>query len=103
MRKKIFKKLKQDLEYLKKAHSKSKNLQDFTGRPDPYMLPQRLIKEKLLNMFKLKTRMRDIYENYKNGQNQNMWCRICNLFKENQKYLLTCPKIRESLDESVTT
>ena len=40
--------------------------------------------------------MIEVKENYKSSQD-DMWCRLCFLFRETQLHLLDCTKIREKL------
>ena len=50
--------------------------------------------EKAQTLFKLRTRMVNVRENFKSGHIADMWCRICKLFREIQQHLLECPGLR---------
>ena len=97
----LFGYVKMVFENSKNAHSKSQNLPAYTGKPDPYLLSKNLNKEEMVNMFKLKTRMVQVYENFKNGQDKNKWCKMCFLFIEKQEHLGRCSKIREELGKVI--
>ena len=42
--------------------------------------------------------MIDVKESFKSSHMNNMWCKMCHLFKETQRHLFDCPKIREKLE-----
>ena len=69
----------------------------FTGEPESYLLSKNLNLKQIQNMFKLKTRMVNVFQNFQNEKKSNKWCKLCFLFIENQQHLANCPKIREKL------
>ena len=71
------------------------------AKPDPYLLSKELDKEEMVNMMKLKSRMVNLYENFKNGQEHNKWCKMCLLFIEKQEHLMGCSKIKEELGKVI--
>ena len=52
-------------------------------------------------LFKLRTWLVDVKENFKHGQEENMWCKLCHLFVETQQHLLECPVIRSELKKII--
>ena len=52
-------------------------------------------------MFKLKTRMVNVFQNFQNEKKSNKWCKLCFLFIENQEHLAKCPIIREKLGKNI--
>ena len=42
--------------------------------------------------------MIDVKESFRSSHKNNMWCKICHLFKETQQHLVDCPQIRQKLD-----
>ena len=85
------------LEGLKLSHSKTKNLKFEGFKPAEYLLSKNLTVEEVKTLFRLKTRMVDVKENYKNANTNNMWCKLCHLFVETQQHLLECPVLRAEL------
>jgi hypothetical protein len=79
------------------AHSKTENLRFVGFKPAEYLLSKNLTTEEVKTLFKLRTRMVDVKENYKNSHIENMWCRLCHLFTETQQHLLECPVMRINL------
>ena len=84
------------LDNMKNSHSKSKFLPMFSGKPDAYLYSKSLSKTEKINMFKMKTRMINVAENFK-GKKGSDWCKMCSLFYECQEHLRNCSKIREKL------
>ena len=37
--------------------------------------------------------MVDVKDNFSAGNTNNLWCKLCSLFKETQQHLLECPEI----------
>ena len=85
------------LEGLKLSHSKTKHLMFEGFKPAEYLLSKKLTVEEVKTLFRLKTRMVDVKENYKNANTNNMWCKLCHLFVETQQHLLECPVLRAEL------
>ena len=84
------------LESMCNSHSKSKYLPSFNGKPDAYLSSKSLNKLEKTNMFKLKTRMVNVAENFK-GSNSSQWCKLCFLCYESQEHLRNCFIIKERL------
>ena len=82
------------LNEIKYNHSKTQNLKFEGFKPAKYLLSNNLTTEEIQTLFKLRTRMVNVKENFKNGHIENMWCRNCQLFKETQQHLLECPILR---------
>ena len=57
--------------------------------------------KEIQNMFKLKTRMINVFQNFQNNEKSNKWCKLCFLFIENQQHLANCPKIREKPGKNI--
>ena len=75
-------------------NSKSKDI-PFNGfKTAKYLLSKNLSIGEAQTLFKLRTRMVDVKDNFKNGQKENMWCKTCQIFKETQQHLLDCPTLR---------
>ena len=84
----------------KKTHSKTKGLPVFSGAPQPYILSKNLRTEEIQTLFKVKNRMIEVFDNFRNG-NSSKWCKTCFLFLENQHHLYNCFVIHQELKDSV--
>ena len=85
------------LEGIRLSHSKTENLKFVGFKPSEYLLSKNLTVEEIKTLFRLRSRMVEVKENFKNAHKDNLWCRLCQLFKENQQHLLECPVIRVNL------
>ena len=56
--------VKHYLDNLKRSHSKSALLPEFTGKPEKYLLSKKLNTEQKQNLFKLKTRLINVADNF---------------------------------------
>ena len=63
-------------------------------KPALYLLSRNLNTKEIQTLFSLRTRMVDVKDNFSSGHAENMWCKLCFLFKETQQHLLECPEIR---------
>ena len=81
-----------NLEKLRGSHSKTVNLKFSGFKPASYILSKNLTTEEVQTLFKLRTRMINVKNNF--GSSDDMWCRLCHLFTETQQHLLECPVIR---------
>ena len=72
----------------------------FNLKPDDYILSKNLNQSEVQTFFKLKTRMVNLADNFRNGSD-SLWCKICMLFRETQSHLLSCPILREKLKDIV--
>ena len=82
------------LEERRRAHSKSKNIKFRGFSPAKYLLSKKLSTEEVQTLFKLRTRMIDVKENFKSANRNNMWCKTSHLFTETQQHLIDCPELR---------
>ena len=78
----------------RRGHSKSKNIKFGGFSPAKYLLSKNLSTEEVQTLFKLRTRMIDVKDNFKSTNRNNMWCKTCQLFIETQQHLIDCPEIR---------
>ena len=86
---------RKEFEELKKnKHSKSKFLNMFSSKPQSYLLSRKLNLLEIQTLFKLRTRMADVKNNFKNQNSENIWCITCKLFAETQEHLLQCNVIK---------
>ena len=85
------------LEGIRLAHSKTEHIRLVGFKPAEYLLSKNVRTEDVKTLFKLRTRMVEVKDNFRNSHTENMWCRLCHLFTENQQHLLECPVIRVNL------
>ena len=83
------------------SHSKTENIKCSGFKPAEYFLSKNLTVGEVQTLFKLRTRMVDVKQNFKHGQEENMWCKLCHLFVETQQHLLECPVIRSELKKII--
>ena len=65
--------------------------------PQKYILSKNLTISDVQNLFKLRSYMIDVKENFKSSYKDNMLCRLCLLQSESQQHLLDCHIIRDKL------
>ena len=90
------------LEGIRLSHSKTENIKFVGFKPAQYLLSKNLTIAEVKTLFKLRTRMVEVEDNFRNSHTENMWCRLCHLFTENQQHLLECPVIRVNLKDIIT-
>ena len=89
------------LEGIRLSHSKTENIKFVGFKPAQYLLSKNLTIAEVKTLFKLRTRMVEVEDNFRNSHTENMWCRLCHLFTENQQHLLECPVIRVNLKDII--
>ena len=82
------------LEEIRFGHSKTENIKFKGFKPSPYLMSRNLSTREIQTLFSLRTRMVDVKDNFSSGNTDNLWCKLCSLFKETQQHLLECPEIR---------
>ena len=80
-----------------KRKEKTKNLNITKFDPQEYLLSKNLSMSEVQTLYKVRNSMTDVKENFKSSHENNMWCRMCRLFKETQQHLIDCPTIRGRL------
>ena len=80
-----------------KRKKKTENISLTKFSPKEYFLSKNLSVTEVKNLFKIRTSMIDVKSNFHSTNDDNMWCRTCNLFTETQEHLVNCPPIREKL------
>ena len=89
------------LEGIRLSHSKTENIRFVGFKPAEYLLSKNLTIAEVKTLFKLRTRMVEVKENFRNSYTENMWCRLCHLLSENQHHLLEYSVIRVNLKEII--
>jgi hypothetical protein len=79
-----------DLENLKKGHSKVNAIIYKKFEPQKYITSGTFNNDQIYLLFKLRTRMVDVKRNFKNLYNNEMSCRLCDKEEETQMHLLKC-------------
>ena len=72
----------------------------FTGKPEPFLSSKNLTTSEKLSMFKLKTRIVEIANNFP-GNKGSPWCELCSIFEETQEHLMSCLIIRHDLKDKI--
>ena len=62
-------------------------------------MSKNLTKTEKVNLFKLKTRMVDVFGNFPSTNNK--WCKLCFLSYEVQEHLMNCFVIRQKLKDRI--
>ena len=88
----------QNLESRKKQKSNKLNIKTF--KPQDYIISKNLSKTEVQTLYKIRNSMVDVKENFKSNY-ENMLCRLCFIFRENQQHLLDCSIIREKLKDVI--
>ena len=88
----------QNLESRKKQKSNKLNIKTF--KPQDYIIYKNLSKAEVQTLYKIRNSMVDVKENFKSNY-ENMLCRLCFIFSENQQHLLDCSIIREKLKDVI--
>ena len=78
--------------------TKTKDISIKSFQPKEYILSKNLKVSEVQTLYKLRNSMIDVKENFQSGQENNMWCRTCYLFKETQQHLVQCSPIRDKLE-----
>ena len=60
-------------------------------------MSKNLCLKEIQTLFKLKTEMINVKNNFKSSHIENMWCRTCQLFSETQEHLYYCSTLRSHL------
>ena len=89
------------LEGIRLSHSKTENIKFVGFKPAQYLLSKNLTIAEVKTLFKLRTRMVEVKDNFRNFHIENMWYRLCHLFSENQQHLLEWPVIRGNLKDII--
>ena len=87
-----------NLEAKKKQNTRKVEIKSF--KPQEYILSKNLSITEVQNLFKIRNNMIDVKENFKSNQ-ENILCKLCLLFSENQQHLIHCPKIKGKLNGAV--
>ena len=84
------------LNSLKMKHTKCDDIPSFSSKPEQYLLSKVLTKEEVQTLYKVKSRMISVKNNFRNG-NSDMWCMTCMVHFETQQHLTYCFPIRQKL------
>ena len=87
-----------DLNKIKESHSKVKDLQYKKLEIQNYMKQRSFKTQEIHLLFKLRTRMLQVKNNFKN-QHENIQCDLCNEAEETQEHLLDCQTIIDNCEE----
>ena len=82
------------LEEIRFGHTKTEKIKFEGFKPSSYLMSRNLSTREIQTLFSLRTRMVDVKGNFSSGNTDNLWCKLCSLFKETQQHLLECPEIR---------
>ena len=80
-----------------KKKQKTMKIEITSFKPQEYILSKNLSTTEVQNLFKIRNNMIDVKENFKSNQ-ENILCKLCLSFCENQQHLLQCTKIKEKLN-----
>ena len=83
---------------LKEKHSKLDNIKN-TYTLEPYLTSNNITTEEKQTLFKLRTRMIEVKDNFKSYYGQDLTCKFCPE-KETQSHLLVCREIVDTIDTS---
>ena len=83
---------------LKEKHSKLDNIKN-TYNLEPYLTSNNITTEEKQTLFKLRTRMIEVKDNFKSYYGQDLTCKFCPE-KETQSHLLVCREIVDTIDTS---
>ena len=91
----------QYLSNLKRKHSKLDNINFNELKPQKYLFDSRLNLDEMKLLFKLRTRMFDCKENFKNKYKNDsfLYCQLCLIASDNQNHLLNCFVLKNSIPE----
>ena len=90
------------LKYLNEAkvhHSKLENLHCSELMPQTYFTDSRLTSNEVKLLFKLRTRMFECKNNFKNQYRENLFCNLCKVSVDSQRHLLECFVLRNCVPE----
>ena len=89
------------LNVLKSTHSKLDNIQSEDLTPKEYLKDERLNPSEAKLLFKLRTRMFDCKQNFKNryGENIFLFCELCTVSADSQSHLLDCFVLKNCIIE----
>ena len=74
------------------------NLQYYELKHQTYLYQEGLSIKEIQNVFRFRTRMIQVRENYK-GQRGSYLCPLCNDYPDNQIHLFQCKKLNEKREE----
>ena len=60
-----------------------------------YLLDSRFSKSERELLFKLRSKTLKVKSNFRNGNQENMFCDLCNLFRCTQEHPLSCPVLTQ--------
>ena len=85
----------EDLKKEKLKHSKMNNLEYKEFKIQNYFVDDRVESWMAKDIYKFRTRMADVNENFKNSFKYESLCPICKISKDDQSHLMVCHKLRE--------
>ena len=95
IKKEIRSKALEDLKKDQIRHSKMSSLVYEDLNIKKYFLDERVESWVAKDIFKFRTRMADVNENFKNNFKYEGVCPLCKISQDNQSHLLICPKLRD--------
>ena len=99
--KKLHVHVKEYLDQQKNVHTKSKLMPRYTGKPEGYLFSNKLNKEEIQNLFKYKTRIINVYDNFKNDYTKEKFCKLCHIFPNTQEHIIKCEILKQSLSDQI--
>ena len=87
------------LNALKETHSKLDNINNSELECQAYFFDERLNPKEIQLLFSLRTRMFDCKSNFKNQYQNDLWCKLCDIFVDCQSHVLQCPVLRGCVPE----
>ena len=84
-----------DLEIIKNTHSKVKDIKYRKLETQSYIKNGGFNTEEIQFLYRLRTRMMDVKQNFKNMYDNNL-CRLCQNDEETQQHLLECEKLLQN-------
>ena len=99
VKRKIREKAFSDLMILKNKHSKLDSITYTELSQQQYLIESKVENWVAQNIFKFRTRMADVHENFKNSYTYKALCPLCQKEKDDQSHLLKCEKIQNACPE----
>ena len=93
-----------DLMNTKKSHTKLDNIHYSELKTQDYLLNNTVESWIAKDIFKFRTRMIDVHENFKNNYFYEVDCPLCHKAKDKQSHLITCEKLKgvcQSLNQPI--
>ena len=87
------------LNSLKEKHSKLDNINFSDLECQSYFYDERLSPKEVQLLFSLRTRMFDCKANFKNQYQNDLWCKLCDIFVDCQSHLMQCPILKGCIPE----